>query len=400
MSATRTDRSARLRRRRRARLRGLIALGVIVVALVWGGIALARALAGGGDEPTAGNGTGQTVTHQASGGAGSTAGTDAPAETPPARVVSGGDIMTDRVVKSYINGYGADAVLRDLAPSFKKGDAAWANVESPLSNLGSPTPGKDYTFEGPTSMAPALAAAGLNVVTMGNNHSVDYGQAALADTIKRLQKAGVQVVGAGLSDEDAWTAAIVKTSGGATIGFLAWSDVLWPGYRATTGPGVAEGITDVARMRSSIRALAKEVDYVVVGFHWGLEYQHYPWGAQTEEAHAAIDAGADLVIGHHPHVLQGFEAYHGRLIAYSLGDLVFDHYSIATGQTVLVDAVLTPRGVTATLLPVYVSSSGIPSIQHGAAGKTILALVKQYSVPLDTTVSINGDIATVRAGKK
>ena len=106
------------------------------------------------------------------------------------------------------------------------------------------------------------------------------------------------------------------------------------------------------------------------------------------------------MIGHHPHVLQGFEAYKGRLIAYSLGDLVFDHYSIATGQTVLVDAVLTPRGVKATLVPVYVSSSGIPAVQHGAAGKTILALVKQYSVPLGTNVVIKGDVATVRAGKK
>jgi len=129
-------------------------------------------------------------------------------------------------------------VLRGIAPQLKKGDAAWVNLESPLSTLGSPTPGKDYTFEGPPSMAKALAAAGVTVVTLGNNHTVDYGQAALADTIKRLEKAGVQVVGAGLDDEDAWTAAIVKTSGGATIGFLAWSDVLWPGYRATSKPGV------------------------------------------------------------------------------------------------------------------------------------------------------------------
>jgi poly-gamma-glutamate capsule biosynthesis protein CapA/YwtB (metallophosphatase superfamily) len=400
MTALRTERRERLRRRRRARLRGLIALTVIVAVAVWGGIALARALVGGGDGPAARDGAGQAAAHPASAAAGATPAAGVHADPPPVRVVSGGDIMTDRVVKSYIGNYGADAVLRDLAPSFKKGDAAWANVESPLSDLGSPTPGKDYAFEGPTSMAPALAGAGLNVVTMGNNHSVDYGHAALKDTIKRLERAGVQVVGAGVDDKDAWTAALVKTSGGATIGFLAWSDILWPGYRATDQPGVAEGRTDIPRMKQSIRALAKEVDYVVVGFHWGIEYQHYPWEPQTSEAHAAIDSGADLVIGHHPHVLQGFETYKGRLIAYSLGDLVFDHYSIATGQTVLVDAVLTARGVTATLLPVYVSSSGVPSVQHGAAARTILELVKQYSAALDTTVSLKGDIALVRAGKK
>jgi poly-gamma-glutamate capsule biosynthesis protein CapA/YwtB (metallophosphatase superfamily) len=392
------DRNTRLRRRRQARRRGLIALAVIAIVAIVAGVAVVRALTGGdATPPGARSGPDQTATYA---GSDTADGSAASGGSPPVRVVSGGDVMTDRVVTSYIDSHGVDAVLDDLAPQFKKGDAAWVNVESPLSDLGRPTPGKDYTFEGPPSMAPALARAGLNVVTMGNNHSVDYGQAALADTIKRLEKAGVQVVGAGLNDADAWTAAVVRTSSGATIGFLAWSDVLWPGYRATDKPGVAEGRTEVARMKESISALAKEVDYVVVGFHWGIEYEHFPYSLQTNEAHAAIDAGADLVIGHHPHVLQGFEAYKGRLISYSLGDLVFDHQSIETGQTVLVDAVLTPDGVTATLTPVYVSSSGIPAVQRGAAGKTILTLVKQYSDALDTTVVIKGDTATVRAGKK
>ncbi|MCX6373911.1 MAG: CapA family protein [Actinobacteria bacterium] len=402
MSERHLYRSRRLRRRR-ARIRGLIALAVVAVVAIAGGLALARALTGGrGEAPAAARDTSSpTPAHSTPGDAGTTpAAEPPPAEPPPARIVSGGDVMTDRVVKSYIASYGAAAVLRGIAPQLRKGDAAWVNLESPLSTLGSPTPGKDYTFEGPPSMAKALAAAGVTVVTLGNNHTVDYGQAALADTIKRLEKAGVQVVGAGLDDEDAWTAAIVKTSGGATIGFLAWTDVLWPGYRATSKPGVAEGRTDIPRMKRSIRALAAEVDYVVVGYHWGLEYEHYPWGAQTSEAHAAIDAGADLVIGHHPHVLQGLETYKGRLIAYSLGDLVFDHYSIETGQTVLVDAVLTADGVKATLVPVYVSSSGIPAVQKGGAATTILSLVRQYSKALGTDVVIKGEVATVRAGKK
>ena len=408
-----TERSTRRRRRRQARRRGFVALAVIVVVAIVAGVAVVRALTGAGDAaPSAArDGSGQTATHAGSDKAGgSAAGADVTAgasptsttaaEPAPVRVVSGGDVMTDRVVKSYINANGAGAVLRGIAPQLQKGDVAWVNLESPLSNLGSPEPGKDYVFEGPPSMVPALAAAGIDLVTLGNNHTVDYGQAALADTIKRLEKAGVQVVGAGLDDKDAWTAAIVKTSGGATIGFLAWSDVLWPGYKASSKPGVAEGRTDIPRMKRSIRALAKEVDYVVVGYHWGIEYEHYPWGPQTSEAHAAIDAGADLVIGHHPHVLQGFETYKGRLIAYSLGDLVFDHYSIATGQTVLVDAVLTPDGVKATLVPVYVSSSGIPAVQKGSDATTILSLVRQYSKALDTDVVIKGDVATLRAGKR
>ena len=153
-------------------------------------------------------------------------------------------------------------------------------------------------------------------------------------------------------------------------------------------------------MKKDVKELAAKVDFVVVGFHWGYEYQHYPVSQQTTEAHAAIDAGADLVIGHHPHVLQGFETYHRRLIAYSLGDLVFDHIAVETGQTVLVDAKLTADGVSARLVPVYVSSTGIPDVQHGSSAKTILSLVKEYSAPLDTSIKIAGDVGYVHAGKK
>jgi poly-gamma-glutamate synthesis protein (capsule biosynthesis protein) len=309
--------------------------------------------------------------------------------------------MPDRQVEQYARANGAAAVFEGIAPVLLKGDAAWVNLEGVTSTLGSPWPGKDYTFEGPPQFAPALAAAGIDVVTMANNHSVDYGRAALKDTIARLEKAGVQVVGAGSDSSDAHAPAIVTTDGGATVGFLGYSDVWWPGFEATSSrAGVAQASSNVKRMKRDIRDLADEVDYVVVGFHWGYEYQHYPVSQQTREAHAAVDAGADLVIGHHPHVLQGLETYKRRLIAYSLGDLVFDHYSVETGQTVLVDATLRPDGVTARLVPAYASSAGIPSIQRGDDGRTILKLVKEYSVPLGASVRIDGDIGYVRAGPR
>lgn len=393
---------ARQLRRRHARTRGLIALAVVGVIALLAGLAVARAVSCGSphDESTRpGQGAGGAVSPAPSASAG--ASPQPPSVPPPVRVVSGGDVMTDRSVEVYANAHGADVVLAGIAGQLRKGDAAWVNLEGVVSTLGSPMADKSYTFEGPPAMAAALQRAGIDVVTLGNNHAVDYGRAALKDGIKRLEKAGVQVVGAGRDVVDARAPAIVTTKSGATIGFLAWNDVWWPGFTATNDQaGVAEAFRDIGHMMRDIRRLAKRVDYVVVGYHWGYEYQHYPVGQQTKEAHAAIDAGADLVIGHHPHVLQGVETYKRRLIAYSLGDLVFDHYSVESGQTVLVDAVLTPHGVTATLVPAYASSQGIPSVQHGAAGKTILALVKQYSAPLDTSIAIKGDIGLVRAGRK
>jgi poly-gamma-glutamate synthesis protein (capsule biosynthesis protein) len=314
--------------------------------------------------------------------------------------VSGGDTQADRNVKAYIAAQGGDAVLAGIARYFRAADAAWLNLESPLTSISNPWPGKDVHFQGDPRLAPALAWAGIDVVTMANNHAVDQGQAGLLDSIRRVAKAGVQVVGAGRNSADAWTPAIVHTGSGATIGFLGWTDIIWPGYEAGSGPGVATARTDMSRVTHAIRKLKHKVDYVVVGFHWGIEYTTSPIAAQVAEAHAAIDAGADLVIGHHPHVLQGVQLYKGHLIAYSLGDLVFDHYDLATGQTVLVDAVLTPHGVRATLIPVYASSSGIPSVVTGAAGSAILVHMQQMSAALGTRLKIAGDRAYVRSAHR
>jgi poly-gamma-glutamate synthesis protein (capsule biosynthesis protein) len=393
----RTDRQ---QRRRRARRRGLAALGVIAAAALLAGVAVAWARSGDGAAGAAGSSGGRSAAATPTVAAAPSA-SPASTEPPPVRIVSGGDVMPDRSVEEYAEANGADAVLAGIARVLRKGDASWVNLEGVTSTLGTPWEAKEYTFEGPPAFAPALADAGIDVVTMGNNHSVDYGRTALKDTLKRLENAGVQVVGAGRDLDDARAPAIVTTSSGATVGFLGYSDVWWPGFEATSSKaGVAQAFSDIGRMKRDIRALSRKVDYVVVGYHWGYEYQHYPVGQQTKEAHAAIDAGADLIIGHHPHVLQGFETYKRRLIAYSLGDLVFDHVAVETGQTVLVDATLRPDGVTARLVPAYASSAGIPSLQHGASAQTILALLKQYSAPLDTSIRIDGDVGYVRAGKR
>jgi len=405
----RTRRSDRHPPRRRKRGSGtlwrrrLVALALLVAVIVLIALVVAALTRGGSDKKGDGGAVaGKTTAPPSSTTGASSSPSPSPSvtTTPDVRVISGGDVMGDRQVEAYANANGGDAVLRGIAPVLKKGDAAWVNIEGPLTRLGSPYPGKDVTFQGSPLIASALGRSGLDVVTMGNNHAVDYGQAALVDTIKRIEKGHVKVVGAGRNDADAWTPAIVQTDDGATIGFLAWTDIVWPGYVASNGPGVAAARTDVTRMKNAIRKLSRKVDYVVVGYHWGIEYQHYPITDQTSEAHAAVDAGADLVIGHHPHVLQGIEVYKGALIVYSLGDLAFDHSDIETGQTVLVDAELTPKGVTATLIPVYSSSAGIPAVQRGGGATTILDLVRQYSAPFHTKIRISGNTATVTATKK
>ncbi len=319
------------------------------------------------------------------------------AAAPAVSIVSGGDTIGDRGVKAYLAIHGADAVFAGIAPTLRAADAAWVNLESPLTGTSDPFPGKDVHFQGDPRLAAGLANAGIDVVNMANNHAVDQSQAGLLESIRRVKAAGVKVVGAGKNAAAARQPAIVQTSRGATIGFLGWTDIIWPGYEAGSGPGVATARTDMSQVTRAIRRLKVRVDYVVVCFHWGVEYTDRPIAAQVSEAHAAIDAGADMVIGHHPHVLQGAQLYKGHFIIYSLGDLVFDHYSLATGQTVLVSAVLSPRGVKVTLIPVFASSSGIPAIATGAAGRAILLHMQQLSSSLGTKLKISGDRAYVRS---
>ena len=183
-----------------------------------------------------------------------------PTAPPPARVVSGGDVMPDRVG----GGLRERARRRRRARRHQAGSSRRATPPGSTSRASPPRSGtpkteKTYTFEGPPAFAPAIAAAGVDVVTMGNNHSVDYGRAALRDTIARLEKAGVQVVGAGKDLTDAHAPAIVKTPAGATIGFLGYSDVWWPGFEATDGhAGVAQAFTDVGRMKKDVKELAAQ----------------------------------------------------------------------------------------------------------------------------------------------
>ena len=373
----------------------LIVIALVALTVV-AALALAAALAPGGG---GGAGGATSATKSLAAGSASPGGNPAPTatSTPSVTVVSGGDTIGDRGVKAYIAAHGADAVFAGIAPVLRAADAAWVNLESPLTDISDPYPGKDVHFQGDPRLAAGLADAGIDVVNMANNHAVDQGPAGLLDSIRRVEAAGVKVVGVGRNAAAARQPAIVRTSSGATIGFLGWTDIIWPGYQAGSGPGVATARPDMSRVEHAIRELKRRVDYVVVCFHWGVEYTDMPIADQVSEAHAAIDAGADMVIGHHPHVLQGAQIYKGHFIIYSLGDLVFDHYSLATGQTVLVHAVLSPHGVKVTLIPVYASSNGIPTIVTGAAGRAILLHMQQISAPLGTRLTISGDRAYVRS---
>lgn len=311
----------------------------------------------------------------------------------PLTLAAGGDVIGDRQVGVYIDERGGDAPLSGVAPLLQAAHVAFVNLESPLSDKGERNAAKDVTFRGRPSLVGGLASAGVDVVSLANNHALDWGEAALLDTIRRLEAAGVAQAGAGPDLATARQAAILETPAG-TVAVLAYSNVLPEGFPAGSDhPGINPMRPDRERVLADVAAAADRNDWVAVSLHWGIEYQGRPEREQRAMAHDAVDAGADIVLGHHPHVLQGLELYRNKIIAYSLGDFVFDHYSRETGEAFVLEATLHPAGPPAfTVTPVYLSDAhGIPRVVTGAEADAILDRLERYSDELGVRLAREGD---------
>lgn len=234
-------------------------------------------------------------------------------------VAAVGDLMFARDVTDLMLEHGAEYPFERVLPLFQGADLLLGNLEGTFTDRGQ-LADKTYTFRAPPELAEGLALAGFDAVSLANNHSFDFGPDGLADTLDALDVVGVAHFGAGLSEADARAPALLKV-GDATVALLGLNNA--PGAHAAAGeePGVAQASQTNGRAIEHAAAIA---DYVIVTVHAGTEYVATPTDGQREFAHRAIDAGADVVIGHHPHVLQPWERYKGGLILYSLGNFVFD----------------------------------------------------------------------------
>lgn len=397
----RTARSSRRPQRRRRVLLLLIATIVALAITAGAAVALLHPF-GVGKETAAGA---PRVRRSTSAGVKPTSSSPSPsvaatAANPPAvTVVGGGDVIGDRNVRNVLAQYGS-GLFRGIAPFFKKADFGFVNLETPLTHRGDPQSWKDVVFKGDPRLAPAMASSGINVVTLANNHGGDQGDVGILDSITYTRRAGISLVGAGKNLAAAQRAAVLEKNG-AKVAFLGFTDVLPPGYPATaTSPGTSPGRANLNAVKRAIGAGAKRADYTFVAWHWNLEFTTAPSWLESSEGKAAIDAGADVVFAHHPHVLQGVQAYHGGLIFYSLGDLVFDNVSGPMAQTILARTKVSPKAIDATLIPVQIAGSGIPSVATGADGLSILRRVKTYSASLGTTVRIRGGKGYVHVNRR
>jgi len=278
-----------------------------------------------------------------------------PASAEPIVLVAVGDLLLGGSAGATLQAQGNAYPFAATASLLRGADIAVANLEAPLTDGGAPVADKTFTFRVPMRSAAAIEAAGIDVLTLANNHLGDYGPQGVLDTRAALAAAGLHATGAGKDLAEARRPTAIAGRHGS-VGFLAYSNTLPTDFYATASrPGTAPGWP--ALFRADIERLKRYVDYVVVSFHWGAEKMTAPKDYQRQYARLAIDAGADVVLGHHPHVLQGAEWYKGRIIFYSLGNYAFGSWSRNAQVGGLAKVVLDGGAVTsAALLPLNVAN--------------------------------------------
>lgn len=252
-------------------------------------------------------------------------------------LVAVGDLLFSRGVAAAMQRLGMEYPLTATRDILRSGDLTVANLETPII-AGAPVADFSVTFRSDPGVENSIADAGINLVSLANNHTMNMGDEGLEKTIELLNEAGVAFVGAGM-DATAARKPVIVERGGMRFAWLGYVDSAFTPaiYEATdTRAGVAFMNTDALREDMEHVRETADADVVIVTLHAGTEYTHSPNTAQVEFAHAAIDAGADLVIGHHPHVLQTVEEYHGKWIFYSLGNFVFDRQAASgTDESVI-----------------------------------------------------------------
>jgi poly-gamma-glutamate capsule biosynthesis protein CapA/YwtB (metallophosphatase superfamily) len=308
----------------------------------------------------------------------------APARLDTVTLAAAGDVMLAGAALPVVRRFGPDFPFDSTRSVLKSADFAIANLEAPFGAGGRPFQ-KTFTFRVPPEFAAGLPGAGFDVLNLANNHILDFGRPPFEQTLRILDSLGIGRCGAGMNRESAEAGTVVERGGwrAAFLGFsLTYPDAFWA---TASRPGTAFAVRE--RIAARIDSLRRAADLVIVSFHWGKELHGLPEPYQREFAHAAIDAGADCVIGHHPHVLQGFELYRGKPIAYSLGNFAFGSESVSCRESALFVARFDSAGFTGgRVIPLCVDYRKVrfqPRPLRGAAADRLIDELNRLSERLN-----------------
>jgi len=234
---------------------------------------------------------------------------------------------------------------------FSEGDIVFGNLETVLSDYGKTKSYKSLILRGKPEFVEQLKKGHFNLINIANNHIQQHGKQCLFDTIDILQKREIRIIGL-----DNLQPQVISSPKGIKLGFLGYS--LRPEQYEKDA---IYSLADKNKIISDINRIKEKVNYIVISLHWGDEYITFPSAEQIDLAHKIIDAGADVIIGHHPHVLQPIESYNNKIIAYSLGNFVSDMYLDATKNSAILKIIFDKEGIRdCCLIPIYINNNFQP----------------------------------------
>ena len=303
-------------------------------------------------------------------------------------LIFAGDVLFANAFKSNYDAGGIEKVIEpQLLQELQDADIFMVNNEFPFSNRGEPMEDKQFTFCCDPKYVKALNEMGVDVVSLANNHTLDYGREALSDTFAALDGAGILYGGAGDSAERAKQVQVIEVHG-KKYGFIAVSRVVptadWKVENAV--PGLFS-CYDTTALVEVIKEARETCDYVAVYPHWGVEYQAYPDANQTQIAKACIDAGADVVVGSHTHCLQGVSYIDGKPVFYSLGNFIFGQ---SIDRSAMLEVTIDAAGrASYRFVPVY-AAGGVTYPAEGGQAESVLNYldgISEAAVASDGTVT-------------
>ncbi|GMQ90964.1 MAG: CapA family protein [Gammaproteobacteria bacterium] len=312
------------------------------------------------------------------------------------RITAVGDLMLDASARETVDEEGYDYPFALTKKYFDKADIVFANLEGPLTDGGKRDRKKRFVFRSPPNkVALALKRAGIDIVSLANNHSLDYGAEGLFDTTFALDRQNILYVGAGKNIKAARSFKVINANG-HDVAFLAYNlthpHYFWARRRR---PGTAFGHERF--IRRDVKEAKQHADIVAVSFHWGREVQtrlrpYQPWLSRI-----AIDSGASLVLGHHPHILQGVEVYKGGLIIYSLGNYAFGSFSKRTTRSAVAQITFREnKFYKLRMIPLNVDNTEVlfqPTPLKGKAADKVVSTLQTLSRPLGTNFVNNNGVA-------
>lgn len=258
-------------------------------------------------------------------------------------------------IREVIEEKGMAHIFKDVSHILTDGHIVIGNLECALSKSSRYDDIRKDFLRGEPEYANALKGNGFSILSISNNHIFDHGLEAASETKRSLNDVGIDTIGYDTFNHQSRKGKIIEIANTA-FGFLSFCLNLGSLHSIVSPPSIED-------IEVCIKEMRRKVDYVILSLHWGFEYTDMPSPEQVEIAHRFIDSGVDVILGHHPHVLQPIEKYHGGIIAYSLGNFIFNQYYHKTKASVILKIFFEGENIEIQTYPVRINELGIPSCE-------------------------------------